>query len=184
MIITISGKPGSGKSTVADILAKKLKLKRYSVGNYRREMAKRLGLDLEELNKLGENKDFTDKEADNWQEELGKKENNFIIDGRLSYHFIPDSIKIFIDVKPEVGARRIRLDNRKEEKSKTDKEALKLWKERYKSDLKRYKKYYNLNPYDKKQYDFILDTSNLSIGKMADKILEFISKSRKWKNKN
>lgn len=174
MIITISGKPGSGKSSVADILAKKLKLKRYSAGNYRREMARKRGMSLAEFNKLGETKDFTDKEADKWQEELGKKEDNFIIDGRLSYHFIPNSIKIFLDVKPETGARRIRLDNRKDEKFKTDKQALKFWQERYKSDIKRYKKYYNLNPYDKKQYDFILDTSKLTINDTADKILKFI----------
>lgn len=44
MIITISGYPGSGKSTIADIIAKKLKLKRYSVGNFRRELAKKRGI--------------------------------------------------------------------------------------------------------------------------------------------
>ena len=60
MIITISGKPGSGKSTIAKILAEKLKLKHYSAGDFRREKAKKLCLSLEEFNKLGEKKDFTD----------------------------------------------------------------------------------------------------------------------------
>ena len=53
MKLTLSGKPGSGKSVVADILAEKLNLKRYSVGNYRREMAKKRGMTLAEFNKLG-----------------------------------------------------------------------------------------------------------------------------------
>lgn len=174
MIITISGNPGSGKSSTADILAKKLNMKRYSVGNFRREMAKKRGISIQELNKLGEKADFTDKDADDWQTEIGKKEDNFIIDGKLSYYFIPNSIKIFLDVKPEVGAERIMLENRPEEKMKTLQEAVKMWKERVASDLKRYKKYYKLNPYSQNQYDLIIDTSCLTKGEVVGRILEFI----------
>jgi len=90
MIITISGYPGSGKSTVADILAKELDLTRYSVGNYRRDMAKQQELSLKEFNKLGEKESWTDTYADEWQKQIGKEEDNFIIDGRLSYYFIPN----------------------------------------------------------------------------------------------
>ncbi|MBS3090463.1 cytidylate kinase family protein [Candidatus Pacearchaeota archaeon] len=179
MIITISGMPGSGKNTVADILAKKLKLKRYSVGNYRRGMAKKHGMTLQELNKLGEKQGFTDKEADEWQKRIGKKQGNFIIDGRLSWHFISNSIKIFLDVKPEIGAKRIMLDNRQEETAKTNRQAIKMWKTRVASDIKRYKKYYNLNPYSKKNYDFVLDTSSLNIKEAAGKVLEFIKACKK-----
>ncbi len=39
MIITIAGMPGSGKTTVAKILADKLNLKRYSMGDLRGKMA-------------------------------------------------------------------------------------------------------------------------------------------------
>ena len=178
MIITISGMPGSGKTSTADVIAKKLNMKRYSVGNLRREMAKKRGISLQELNKLGESQDFTDKEADEWQRQLTKKDN-FVIDGRLSYHFIPKSIKIFLYVKPEISAKRIMLEGREEEKMLSEKQALKMLKERVKSDSKRYKKYYKLNPYDKKQYDFVLDTSDLTIQETVDKILEFINLANK-----
>ena len=40
MIIAISGKAGSGKSTVAKLLASKLRLRHYSIGDLMREMAK------------------------------------------------------------------------------------------------------------------------------------------------
>ena len=54
MIITLSGMPGSGKSTVAKILSKKLRMSRYYMGGIRREMARKMGLTIDELNKLGE----------------------------------------------------------------------------------------------------------------------------------
>lgn len=178
MIITVSGTPGSGKNTIADILAQKLKLKRHSVGNFRRQMAKEMNITLEELNKLGEKQDFTDKKADEWQIEIGKKQDNFIIDGRLSYHFIPSSIKIFLDVQPKIGAKRIMNDKRPEEKMATEKEAIMMWKKRFDSDAKRYKQYYNLNPNDKDQYDFVLDTSDLTISQVVEKVLEFIRSTK------
>ena len=174
MIITISGMPGSGKSTVAKFLAKKLKLEHYSGGDFRREIAKQRNISLAELNKLGEKEDWTDKQADDWQVNLGKTKDNFIIDSRLGFHFIPNSIKILIQVSPEIGAERILKDNRIEEKFKDLKEAVKFWHERVNSDIKRYKEYYNINLYNKNNYDFILDTTNLSIKEVEDKILAFI----------
>ena len=52
MIISISGDAGSGKSTVADIISKKLGLKSYYMGGVRRKVAKeKLGA----INKLADN---------------------------------------------------------------------------------------------------------------------------------
>ena len=51
MIITISGTPGSGKSTVAKMIATKLGFKHYSTGDFMRQMAKERGISLEELSK-------------------------------------------------------------------------------------------------------------------------------------
>lgn len=178
MIITISGNAGSGKSTAADILAEKLNMKKYSVGNYRREMAKKLGLNLEQFNELGEKQDFTDKKADEWQIQLGKNEDNFIIEGRLSYHFIPHSIKIFLDASEEEAARRIRIENRLEEKVETDEQALLLLKKRKASDIKRYVKYYGINPYDISQYDLVIDTSHIKKEETIKKILDFLEKQK------
>ncbi|MCX6741353.1 MAG: AAA family ATPase, partial [Candidatus Parcubacteria bacterium] len=46
MIITLSGKPGSGKTTVAKILAEKLGYKFYSTGDLRGQMAMKRGLTI------------------------------------------------------------------------------------------------------------------------------------------
>ena len=146
MRITISGIPGSGKTTIAKILAGQLNLVHYSIGDLRGEMALKRGIDIDELNKLGEEEDFTDKEVDEYQRELGKKEDDFIIDGRLSYHFIPNSVKIFLDVDLKTGCKRIMKVKRADEKNfETVEETEQHIKNRIKSDDYRYKKYYNID---------------------------------------
>lgn len=168
MIISISGAPGSGKSTVAKKLAEKLGFPRYYMGGLRREKAREKGLTLEEYNKLGE-KDFaTDKEVDDFMKELGEKEDNFIIEGRTAFHFIPHSYKIFLDVDEKIGAKRI-FSHLQTDKSRNEAEGLnsaedvlQANRERMRSDIKRYKKYYNLDVFDKGHYDLYLDTTEMS----------------------
>ena len=176
MEITISGTPGSGKSTVGKLVSKKLKLKYYDVGNMRRKMAKDMGLTIQEFNKLGEKKSFTDKEVDNKIKKIGKKEKNFIVGGRTAYHFIPDSIKIFLKTSVEIGARRILNEKRRLEKYKTLKETKDGIKKRLKSDKKRYKKYYKIDINKKENYDLIITTTNLTINQVVKKIISFVKK--------
>lgn len=178
MIITICGMPGSGKSTMAIKLAKKLGMKRYSAGGMQREIAKSKGITITELSKLEESDPSIDKEVDEYQRKLGKTEDNFVIDGRTGFYFIPHSIKILLTVSPEEGARRIRKGNRPGEQAKSEKEMIKLWKERFDSDAKRYKKYYHIDVYDEKNYDFVLDTTNLSQEEVFRKVVEFIEKKK------
>jgi len=180
MIISISGKPGSGKSTIAKIISEKLKMKRYYMGQIRRDMARKMGLTIDEFNKLGEKEDFTDKEIEKYVEKLGKTEDNFIIESRTAFHFIPNSLKIFLDVSLDEGARRIfnelkeMMRKRNEPKYKNVKEAKAKIIERMKSDEKRYRKYYGIDCYNQKRFDFVLDTTKLSIEEVANKVLEHI----------
>src|SRR3989338_2859223 len=98
MIITISGCPGSGKDTVARIISKKLGMKLHQMGELRRKLAKKHRLSIQELNERGKTESWTDSKIDSITTELGKKQDNFIIVGRTAYHFIPHSIKIYLDV--------------------------------------------------------------------------------------
>src|SRR3989338_808503 len=103
MRITISGKAGSGKSTVAKLLSEKLGLKHYSIGDLMRVMAVERGLTLVGLNKLAETDKSIDFELDNKLKELGKAKDNFVVDGRLTAFFIPDAeIKVFLDADDKV----------------------------------------------------------------------------------
>ena len=170
MIITISGTAGSGKSTIAKLLASKLNLKHYSVGDFRREMAKRLGISINELNKRGESEEFTDKEPDEWQEKLGKTEDNFIIDGRLSFHFIPNSFKIFLDADINVRAKRITKVREAESYADVQK-AIDASIKREKTNQERFIEYYEFDFMNMDNYDLVLD----STGKTVEECVELIN---------
>ncbi|MFA5109666.1 MAG: cytidylate kinase family protein [Patescibacteria group bacterium] len=169
MIISLSGAAGSGKSTIAQMLADKLAWPRYYMGGLRREAAKKRGMTLAEYNKLGENDPATDKEVDEYQRELSEKQDNFIIEGRTSWYFIPNSLKIYLDVSPEEGAKRIFKSLQRKNNNRNEGDDLNSWQEvmasalaRKDSDRRRYRQYYNIEVYDSKNYDFYLDTTNLT----------------------
>ena len=180
MIITITGDPGSGKSTLGKKLAQELGFKRYYIGQIRRDAAKKRGMTLDEYNAYGETHPETDLEVDEYQKKLGQTEDNFIIEGRTSWFLIPQSLKVYIQVSPEEGARRIFEDLKKNDKRNESKnlntveDVLKSNIKRAKSDDLRYKKYYNKDCFDKNNFDFILDTTNLTIEEAYDKLLKFI----------
>lgn len=180
MIITISGSAGSGKSTIAQKLAEELNWPRYYIGGIRREAAKKRGMTLADYNKLGEVDKTTDLEVDEYQKELGQKEDNFIIEGRTSWYFIPHSLKIYLAVSLEEGSRRIfsslQIENdRNEDKNlETLASVFESIKKRQESDNKRYAKYYQIDINNPKHYDFYLDTSNLNKQEVFQLVLKFV----------
>ena len=179
MKITVSGLPGSGKSTVGKALAANLKLKHLSAGDFMREMAKERGISLLELSKIAEKDSSIDDEIDKRTAELAKKEKNFVMDSRLAWHFIPDSIKIFLTVSLDEGARRIFNDLRPEEKENSSLERVKENIEtREKSEQLRYKKYYNIDYADSKNYDIVVDTTKLTPEEAVGIIAAFAKKRR------
>ena len=181
MIITLSGNCGAGKSTVAKLLAEKLGYKFYSMGALRGKLALELGLTIDELNKIGEEKEFTDKKIDAIQKSLGRKENNFVVDGRLAFHFIPHSLKIFLKVDPQVAAERLFKEKQLKPELRPDEktyesidEAEKIVKQREQSDVKRYLKWYGVDFLNPRHYHLIIDTSNLTPEEIVEKILDYL----------
>ncbi len=177
MIITISGKPGSGKSIIAELLGKKFNYKHYSIGDLRGKIAMEKGMTIDELNELGKGEFWTDKDVDDELGKVGKQEDNLVIDTWIGFYFIPNSIKIFLEIDPKVGAERIFKKQRPDEpKKKTIEEVEEMLKKRVEDSDARYKKYYKINFLDKSNYDLIIDTTNLSVEQVLDKILNFIKK--------
>jgi CMP/dCMP kinase len=172
VIITISGAAGSGKSTVARMVAKRLKLQHYSVGDFMREIARKRGMTVLELSAAAEKDGSIDEELDDMQRELGKDEDKFVLDARLGYHFVPDSFKIFLTVDLKEAARRIFGARREGEKENaTLRGTEENIRKRKASELKRYREYYQLNPYDEKNYDVVIDTTSLTPVDVVEKIV-------------
>ncbi len=181
MIITISGDPGSGKSTVAKAVAKEFSLKHFSAGDFMREMAESRGISLMELTKLADSDISIDREIDERTKHLAQKDN-FVIDSRLAFHFIPKAVKIFLKVDPKVAAQRTWKDiaaqkRHAEQQLNSEKDVLDAIVRRQQSEVERYRKYYKIDNFlDSKHYDFVLDTTNLTQEKSVQKVLEFVNK--------
>ncbi len=178
MIITIAGKPGAGKTTAGRLLAKQLGYAFYSMGDLRGKIAEEKGLTIDELNEIGKREDWTDRVVDAKVSELGKKQDNFVIDSWTAAHFIPKAKKIFLDVNAEVAARRVFKDQRQDEARKeTPEEVLKMLEKRmYETDA-RYKTYYGFSFLELPGYDFVIDTTKLAPEDVVQKIVNYINKS-------
>lgn len=181
MIITLTGVPGSGKTTAAKKLSEKFDLKWYSMGNMRREMAQARGMTIDEFNVLGETEKFTDEEVDNFQTELGKTQDDFIADGRVSWHFIPNSFKVFLDVDTAVSAERIFKDSKEgnresEGEYASVEEVQEKIEHRMESDKNRYLKYYEVDYLDHSNYDLVVDTSNINPDEVLEEIVKGLEK--------
>ncbi|MDR3559240.1 MAG: cytidylate kinase family protein [Candidatus Pacebacteria bacterium] len=182
MIITLNGSEGSGKTTVAKKIASELDYVRYTTGEIFRAMAKKRGLTLVEYVQLGETDPEIDKEVDDYVVKLSKEQDNFILDSRMAWHFIPQSTKIYLNVDEREGAKRVfaelQKDNSRNEMKNTPKtveEVLKKIQARQKTDDTRYLQYYNVNIRDKKNYDFVLDTTELFPEEVFEKVMAFIN---------
>jgi len=177
MIITISGTPGSGKSSVAKIVASKLGLRHLSAGDFMRQMAQERGVTLLELSKQAEKDDSIDHEIDK-RTKLLEKDDNFVMDSRLAFHFLPKSVKVFLKVDLNVAVQRIHGDitqNRRavEKDVKTKADAKNAIERRKKSESLRYKKLYGIDYLDESHYDLVIDTTNESIESCAQKVIDF-----------
>jgi len=172
--ITISGTPGSGKSTVTKILGEKLGLKCIYYGEIFRETAKKHNMTLEEFGKFCEKNEEIDKELDDRQlKEL--KKGDAVVEGRIAgwiaYHNNIPALKVLLNA--DIATRAKRIVNR--EKGDAEKRKQEI-KERERSEATRYKNYYNINLKDTSIYDVVIDTSDKTPEEIVDIILQKIER--------
>lgn len=174
MIITIMGTPGSGKTTVAKLLARKLGYESISIGEIWRGIAEACGLTMEDFLLKVEKTEFYDKLIDEFQEKLAVTKDNIVVDSRLAWHFIPKSFKLFLSCSEEEQARR--LFKRQDGKSFED--ALSMANKRTQADITRYQKLYGLNPYNTKNFDMVINTNDKLPEEIVDEVIEELKKKR------
>lgn len=176
MIITITGKPCSGKGTVAKEFCRKYGYEYICTGDMFRNYATQFGFDniltfQTENDKVKE----IDKLVDNEIIEIGKSrsDENIVIDSRLAWHFIPNSFKVFIDVDNTTAGKRLLSANRSTEHVETLDEAILTLTSRWKTENDRYNELYKTNNLNMNNYDFVIDSSKLT----PEEIVEAIHKS-------
>jgi predicted cytidylate kinase len=183
LLISITGMPGAGKGTLAAMLSKKYGVPHYSIGDIRRAAARRRQMTLAEYNKYGETHPATDREPDEWAARRAKCTGRGVFDGRMMFHFIPQSIKIFLDCDLVVGAHRIAGDPHEKRRYEADlsdeRKAVVAQKRRIASDRRRYWRYYRINVFDKRHYDLIVDTTKKTPTQVLHQVCKFITKYEK-----
>ena len=175
MIITISGDLASGKSTVAKEIAKKLGYKHYSAGDLYRMIAEEENITLLEVQTKAQDDPEYDKRVDALAQRVGEEEDNFVIDGHITYYFIPSSFKIFLKCDPKVAAERASKEGRKAEKYSSLEEAEETLQKRMNIEKGRYKKYYDLDHPRLDSFDLIIDTSHKPVEEIVSEILNKLS---------
>ncbi len=169
-IIVMSGDIGSGKSSVASALKQLTNFDIIGTGTIQRAIATKRGLTTLELNKFSQTDRSIDDEIDSYVIELGKTQDNLILDSRLAWHFIPTAFKVFLSVDPVVGANRVFNAARNDENNPSLDVTLKNNLKRQSIEDQRFNQLYNINFRRYDNYDLIIDTSYTSPDRIAKKI--------------
>ncbi len=170
MRITISGPPGSGKTTACKSLSEALGLKAVVFGTLFREMAKEKGLTLAEMGDLAERDPSIDKVIDERLLQIARENEDIILESRLSAHMLSrngiDAFKIYLDAC--IGVRCERVCCREGDTLVT---ATSDTEKRQISEAARYKKYYGIDINDMSVYDLVINTDHLTPEEVLEKML-------------
>lgn len=172
MIITLSGKPGTGKTAIGLLLAKRLKYKFFSAGKYFRKLSK--GKDIIFFNRLAEKDTSIDKKVDAKVLQISKK-NNYVIEGHIASKTVKNaSLKVYLKAGLFTRARRIS----KREKTPFLKSLIKIVS-REELELRRYRKKYSFDYRKPNNYNLIINTNHRKVKEVADEILKHIKEVKK-----
>jgi len=183
--IIIAGKPAAGKTTVANIIAKRLHIKAIGGGDILKEMAVERGYKadgvewwdtpegIKFLQERMENPDF-DAEADR---RLIKKleEGNIVVTSYTAAWISKKGFKVWLDGSEETRAERMHT------RDKTNLlDSMKVVRIRDKDNFLVYKRMYNIEfGQDKKPFDIIIDTNAKTPEQIADIIIGEYNKKYK-----
>jgi cytidylate kinase len=182
-IITISGDLGSGKSVLAERLAKHYNANRYSTGTAQRQLAAEMGITTLELNQRAESDKTIDDKIDGVFKSLAQTDINLIVDSRMAWHFLPNSFKIKLEVAPQIAADRISKDNTRIGEGDTSPDViLQSILDRRASEKERFLRYYDADITANENYDLVVNTYGAEPNDIAKRVIDCVNKWREGQN--
>ncbi|MFC7128423.1 (d)CMP kinase [Haloferax chudinovii] len=156
MLLTVSGPPGSGKSTTAAALAEAFDLEHISGGDIFRELAAERDMTAVEFNKHAEEDDQIDRDLDRRLRDIALDRDDVLLESRLAGWLAGDAadLRFWLDAPVDVRAERIA-----DREDKAPDVAREETTTREASEVKRYDAYYDIDITDLSIYDIALNTA-------------------------
>lgn len=170
-LITVAGQIGSGKTAVCREISSRTNWEVISAGGILRKMAVESNMTVLEFNEYLKLHPEIDRDVDQYLETLAKSEKSLLIDSRLAWHFIPSSKKLYLIVDPWVGAERVFTASRTDENHASIDAASSENLDRQKAERERYLSLYQIDCQNWRNYDHVLDTTDVTPEKIADRLL-------------
>ncbi|MCI4368689.1 MAG: AAA family ATPase [Thermoplasmata archaeon] len=172
--VSISGPPGSGKSTAGRLAAELLGLEYVSAGDIFRAEAKARGLDLEAFSRYAESHDEVDRRLDERMIELAK--SGRLLDGRITGTLLRRRglPVVTVEVVAEAAVRHARIAGREKiplDRARGDAEV------RERSEAKRYLHLYGID-LAREKADLTVDSTQLRPEAVAERIVDFVRPHR------
>lgn len=182
MKITLGGLGGTGTSTVGRMLAEKMDYEFMSGGNMFREIANEHNMTMEEFDVYTkENPEFrVDEMVDGKLREYGENNSDFVLESKLGWWQVPDSVKVLFTADLDERARRIMgdTDDNRIAYSRDDFETTKKKTvERNEVHRLRIKEMYGIEDmFATEHYDEVIDTTHLSQKEVLGELEKIIVK--------
>jgi cytidylate kinase len=165
MLLTVSGPPGSGKSTAAAALAEAFDLEHVSGGDIFRELAAERGYSAVEFNRLAEEDDQIDRDLDRRLREVATERDDVVLESRLAGWLAADRADLRVWLHAPIDVRAERIADRE---GKTVARAREETLERETSEATRYMEYYSIPIDDLSIYDLVLNTARWGPDEMLE----------------
>jgi len=162
LVVAIGGPIGVWKSTVARALAARLRLPVVSAGGVFREVARRRGVSVVELNRLAENDSQIDRDLDRLQGELARG-GPCVVESRLSGWMVDADLRVWLEAPIEIRAARVAA--REGQPVETARGDLLV---REHSEWSRYKSLYGIDMADRAPFHLVIDTSRWDVDVIVD----------------
>lgn len=156
MLITVSGPPGSGTSTLSTAIADEFGLDHVNGGDAFCALADERGYTLEEFNRVVESTPEVDRDIDRRLRRFARERDDLVLESRLAGWLAAEEAELRIRLDAPFALRAERVADREDVSVEQASEDLRA---RERSERKRYADLYGVDDADASVYDLLVDTA-------------------------